>query len=58
MTTCVKVRRKSNVADALELTNQDIIIDPFIRKMGWKQIGEITLNGVPRWEMLVRCSWL
>jgi hypothetical protein len=52
MTTCAKIRRKSNVSDPLELTNQDMIIDPFIKKMGWKQVDEITLNGVPRWDML------
>ncbi len=52
MTTCVKIRRKSNVSDPLELTNQDMVIDPFIKKMGWDMVGEITLNGVPRWDML------
>lgn len=52
MTTCVKIRRKSNVSDPLELSNQDMIIDPFINKMGWKMVDEITLNGVPRWDML------
>lgn len=52
MTTCVKIRRKSNVSDPLELVNQDMVIDPFIKKMGWSQVDEVTLNGVPRWDML------
>lgn len=52
MTTCVKIRRKSNVSDPMELVNQDMIIDPFIQKMGWNMVDEITLNGVPRWDML------